>query len=418
MKILHVSQSDIDGGAAKAAHRLCIAQRSNQLRVELFVMRKFSQSSFVFTKPGLFSLAISRVLPQLDRLAKKILGILKGRSWSLNLISNPSLKIANFYEYDLIHLHWVGKNMLNLKIIEKFDKPIVWTLHDSWPFTAGCHIPDTCDAYKYGCPKCPQLSNELFGTAMLKFMHDLKSTTYKNKKINFVAPSRWIADQAKSSQLLKNCSIHVIPNSICTKTFFPSIKSECAEHFNLPLDKNIILFGAMYADTDHNKGMDLLLKALESLCDSDTEFKDNSVLVLFGASLNITVPIRDLKVVSLGTIHDQSKLAKLYSAATLTVVPSRSESFGQVAAESLSCGTPVVAFRYSGLIDIVDHCKNGYLASPYDAQDLARGINYLISRKLDTGIREFARNKVIKHFDSDFIAMAHHELYKSIVTKA
>ena len=148
--------------------------------------------------------------------------------------------------------------------------------------------------------------------------------------------------------------------------------------------------------------------------DVSCEFKKNTILVIFGASQNLSLPQLDIVVKNVGTIHEQSMLAKLYSAATLTVVPSRSESFGQVAAESLSCGTPVVAFRCSGLIDIVDHKSNGYLATPYDTTDLAEGIQFLINNKNNKKFKKNARNKVISKFDGKVIAMAHHELYKKI----
>lgn len=414
MKVLHISQSDLDGGAAKAAYRLCIAQRYNQIWAELFVMRKFSDSSFVISGRSLLSLVAAKILPQLDRVLKKIFGVKGGHPWSFNLIPNPLLKVLSLSDYDLIHLHWVGKNMVNHAMINKITKPLVWTLHDSWPFTAGCHIPKECEGYKSGCKECPQISNRKATTALLDYMHRSKSKTYKERDIHFIAPSHWIANCAKNSQLLSDSSIHVIPNGICTKTFYPFSKTECIDLFGLPANKNIILFGAMYADTDHNKGLDLLLKALAILCSSDSEFSERSILVIFGASPSFVLRNLDIPVLCIGVIHEQSMLAKLYSAATVTLVPSRSESFGQVAAESLSCGTPVVAFRCSGLIDIVDHRINGYLANPYEPIDLASGIQFILNNKYDVEFKQNARDKAISKFDSKVVSMLHHELYKSI----
>jgi glycosyltransferase involved in cell wall biosynthesis len=90
-----------------------------------------------------------------------------------------------------------------------------------------------------------------------------------------------------------------------------------------------------------------------------------------------------LEVINLGLIKDDNFLAGVYSAADITIVPSRSESFGQVAAESLSCGTPVAAFNTSGLKDIIDHKETGYLADYLDIADLARGVEYLLNNPGD-----------------------------------
>ena len=417
MKILHISQSDTDGGAAKAAYRLCTAQRNIKLSSELFVMRKFSNSEFVFTSRSIFSLFFSRVLPQIDRILKKIFGIKSNYPWSLNLISNPLIEVANTSRYDLVHLHWIGKNMLNHSIIKKIDKPIVWTLHDSWPFTAGCHIPKQCEGYKTNCYECPQIIKRNGTIALLKYMYNKKNDIYEKNSIHFIAPSNWIANCARSSRLLMNSSIHVIPNAICTKTFQPFNKTESLDFFNLPKNKSIILFGAMYADTDQNKGLDLLIEALSKLRESDLKFFEKLVLVVFGASSNFCLQNFGIVVINVGIIEDQTTLAKLYSAATVTVVPSRSESFGQVAAESLSCGTPVVAFKSSGLIDIVDHRTNGYLANPYETNDLADGIQFVTINSGNVEFKKNARAKVTSRFDSRVVASAHHKLYESIINK-
>ena len=150
--------------------------------------------------------------------------------------------------------------------------------------------------------------------------------------------------------------------------------SSARDLFNLPISKKISLFGAVSPLDDENKGFDLLQQALEFLPSSYE-------LVVFGAEAPSKMPKIPQKATFLGRIHDNYSLRALYSAADLIVVPSRSESFSLVAAEAMSCARPVVAFRSTGLVDVVDHGLNGYLAKPFDVQDFATSVWSWIYRK-------------------------------------
>jgi len=109
-------------------------------------------------------------------------------------------------------------------------------------------------------------------------------------------------------------------------------------------------------------------------------------------------------------------MAALYSAADLTLVPSFQESFGQMASESLACETPVVAFRCSGLLDIVDHGTNGYLAAPFDAADLAYGVCWALSDARRYGsLALSARHKAEAAFDGLEAAKSHLRLYRELL---
>ncbi len=185
------------------------------------------------------------------------------------------------------------------------------------------------------------------------------------------------------------------------------------EVLNLSLDKKLILFGALFATSDTRKGFHLLQQALTSF--SEHPQHPAAELVVFGASRPQNPPSLGLPVHYLGHIHDDYSLALLYSASDVMVVPSLQESFGQTASEALACGTPVVAFDATGLKDIVDHRKNGYLAIPYEAEDLARGIRWVIEdEKRSDALSRQGRQKVLDTFSLAHQAAAYTDLYHAL----
>jgi glycosyltransferase involved in cell wall biosynthesis len=97
------------------------------------------------------------------------------------------------------------------------------------------------------------------------------------------------------------------------------------------------------------------------------------------------------------------------------VVPSLQEAFGQTASESMACGTPVVAFGATGLLDIVDHKINGYLAKPFDTDDLKNGIEWVLNTPNYDELCKNAREKVLREFDSKIVAKRHIELYEEVL---
>jgi glycosyltransferase involved in cell wall biosynthesis len=141
----------------------------------------------------------------------------------------------------------------------------------------------------------------------------------------------------------------------------------------------------------------------------------NIELAVFGSSEPVNAPKFPFQTCYLGRLQDDISLRILYSAADVMVVPSKQEAFGQTAIEAMACGTPVVAFGATGLLDIVDHQENGYLAEPFDPSDLAHGIEYCLHHAEPEKLSENARKKVVNHFDSYIVANQYISLYKSML---
>jgi glycosyltransferase involved in cell wall biosynthesis len=278
---------------------------------------------------------------------------------------------------DLINVHWICNGYLQIETLAKFQKPLVWTLHDMWPFTGGCHYGQECDRYTQSCGSCPLLKSDRHWDVS-RWIWQRKAKTYPQLNLTVVAPSRWMAECAQKSSLFRSVRVEVIPHGLDTTVYQPIDAPVARKLLNLPQDKQLILFGAgSNAVDDPRKGLPLLQTALKKLAEAG--WGDRFELVIFGTDAPEIPLDLGFKAHYLGRFYDDLSLVLSYSAADVMIVPSVQEAFGQTASESLACGTPVVAFRATGLPDIVSHEQDGYLAEPFSPEDLAQGIAWVLA---------------------------------------
>mgnify|MGYP006300006301 CR=1 FL=1 len=304
---------------------------------------------------------------------------------------------------------------MRLEQLAKLRAQIVWSLHDMWAFTGGCHYTnDLCEKYMERCGQCPVLASKSV-TDLSRKVWKRKKKTYENiDNMTVVGLSNWLAYEAKRSSLLSKREIVTLSNPIDTGVFRPIDKHTARTLWKIPEGAPVVAFGAMNAASDKRKGYDLLIEALQRMGRSDIH------VIVFGASEANSFIDEDIPftVHYTGHLHDDVSLVTLYNAADVMVVPSRVEAFGQTASEAMSCGTPAVAFRYSGLVDIIDHKENGYLAEPYKTEDLAAGIEWMLKDipRLEK-LSRAAREKVVKEFDYSVVAPKYIELYENILNR-
>ena len=413
MKIAILSTYDNIGGAAKAALRLHYGLKKQGVSSKMIVQEK------VTNDPDVFGITTPKNRFW-NLMAKKINSLsLKVYPNRHKTIFSPSFFGGFSYEnyrnqFDIFNIHWVGGGFLSTHTIKKITEPIVLTLHDSWAFTGGCHIPHPCNKFFTKCNSCIKLnSTRPYDLSTLSW--EMKYQAWQKENIVLVGSSSWMVNNARNSSIFKNHRSEIIHPGLDLNVFKPLIKRDCREFLGIDLNTTLLLFGAVNAIEDENKGFHLLVSALKQLSQNTKLNKSKIKLVVFGA----TAPYPDdlgIEVDYLGKIIDEETLALLYSAADVTIVPSIVESFGQTASESLACGTPVVAFRSSGLIDIVDHKINGFLAKPYDYKDLAYGIDWVIAdsaRLLE--LSDKARKKALSNFGLDQYVENYSRVYESLV---
>lgn len=416
MKVLHLSTFDIAGGAARAAYRIHKGLQNINVDSQMLVRVKHSDDTAVIAPNTNLGKSSARLRANLNSLPLRLYDQTNRNAFSPQWVPDGIASQVAQLNPDLINLHWIGNGYLQLETIAKFNKPIVWTLMDMWPFTGGCHYSQDCDRYTKFCGACPQLhSNKEWDLSRQVWQRKVKA--WKDLNLTIVAPTSWLAKCASSSSLFQNLRVEVIPFGLDTQTYKPVDKAVAREILNLPQDKQIVLFGAVEATKDRRKGFHLLQPALQKL--GQSEWREKIELVVFGSSQPKNQINLGFKAHYLGRFNDDISLTLVYSAADVMIVPSTQEAFGQTASESLACGTPVVAFDDTGLMDIVEHQQNGYLAKPFEVEDLAQGITWVLEDKQrHQKLCDRAREKAEQEFTLELQAKRYLSLFTEIVNES
>jgi len=420
LKVLTVNTFDTLGGAAVAAFRIHQGVSLHGINSIFLVKHKLSDDKTVISIDEFDNSS------KLTSLVRWIYNKLNNKLYQLKWSKYPNKKITDFsdlrsvplhdalkkIEFDILHLHWINGRFIDLKALESVKKPIIWTLHDNWPFTGICHYFYDCENFTKTCGLCPFLNSN--DTKDLSYIiWKKKKDIYSFLRLNIVAPSNWMAKAARKSALLSGFPVAVIPNGIDTTLFSPGERKDACQALDLDPDKKYLLFSAMKVFSDKRKGFTELLEAIK-LLDETIDHKNLELLVIGSAITNEKIeshiPLRFI-----GIINSDIDMVMAYRTAQVTIVPSFSENLSNTIMESLSCGTPVTAFNTGGNADLIEHMINGYLAAPASIRDLANGIQWCIANNSANELSIKARQKVMNNFTMEIVAKEYRKLYESII---
>ena len=415
MKVLIINFGSKRGGASQSAHRLFKSLLANNIESKMLIKNydagSLDPKLYIQQENWLINF-YNNLLNAAENLLLKILGKPKN-NFSYSIFGSFGIaKMINDYDPDIVNLHWVAGNMLSVNDIRKIKAPIVWTIHDHWPFSNGYHVPS------YHLDGTND-SSDVKKTLWFKYKKWILS--FKND-LTVVSPSKWIGNIAKSSEIFELNDHYHIPNlpkknylnfnHLADKNISKKVLKE-KNIVNLPIDKKVISFGAMNPISDKNKGFDLLHKAWMKV---DSK---NFCLHLFGINNNDEAIYCKNIIPDAATSFVRSSIcAETYGASDLVVVPSYQENLSNSIYEALSCGRPVVAFDIGGNNELIDHKINGYLAQPYDEEDLANGIKWVLNYANQKELEENARNKILKKFSHEHLLEDYLNLFASICKRS
>ena len=225
-----------------------------------------------------------------------------------------------------------------------------------------------------------------------------------------MACSKWLEGEAKKSALLQGQHICSVPNPIDTHIYHPEDKQQARQRLELPTDKRIILFVSQRV-TDDRKGMAYFTDAINRLAEQHPEARENTVIAILGGHSEDVVPQLALPAYPLGYVNDEKRIVDVYNAADVFVLPSLEDNLPNTIMEAMACGVPCVGFRVGGIPEMIDHQKNGYVARFRDADDLATGINWVLSNTNYAQLSQQAVHQVNMSYSQRSVASRYIEVY-------
>lgn len=309
---------------------------------------------------------------------------------------------------DIINLHNVHGYYLNIEVLFdyliKHDKPVVWTLHDCWPFTGHCSYFDAvnCDKFKTGCNRCPN-SHAYPATKFL----DASARNYKDKKrlftalkqLTMVAPCNWMADNVRAS-FLKNADVKVIYNGVNTDQFRPAEEKECKElRKKFAIDHKKVILGVASV-WDRRKGLEDFKKMAASL-------NDNEQIILIGLDDKQIENLPE-NILGIKRTENVEQLAAFYSLADVFANPTYVDNFPTTNIEALACGTPVVTYRTGGSPEAID-AVTGKVVEKGDTPEMLKAIRELFGKD-----REEMHNNCRRRAEQNFKAADRFDDYAAL----
>jgi len=386
VNVLHLATFDTHGGAAVAALRLVESLRRRGHRARLLVREK------VTTHPYVDALAGGAPAPLTDPAVTQI-------AWQFSQHGRPAGRTTPFstdlptYDLaghaavraaDILHLHWVTGfvSAYELRRLQNLGKPIVWTLHDQFPFTGGCHYAERCRGFTKACARCPQLIPDAQPLANLTLAE--KRDFIDPARLVVAAPSRWMADCARRSRLFRRSRVEVVPYGIDVEARGTVTREKARAALGIAADA-LVIFSANASHRDPRKGHAHLVDAVRIARTATAARLRRRWLVLTAGEGGDAVEIGGVPCLALGALAaDDPRLTMAFRAADVFVLPSLEDNLPNTLLEAMSAGTPVVAYDTGGIPDALEDGVSGRLVKRGNIKGLAAALASVLA---DDGLR-------------------------------
>lgn len=418
--------TDRSGGAGIAAFRLARALRTQGVDAPIFCLhRKFNDpSTFRYRLRSTEmspSLAVYR--EALQRAQTRYIN--ENRSsrsktifsspWASGMLvlDNPAAVASR-----VLHLHWVNHflDLHSLQEMAALGRPVVWTLHDEWFYTGGCHYTTGCDQWRTRCLDCPQLLHDPFRLVPQWF--DEKAAAFDTLDLTIVTPSAWLGERVRGAPLGAGKRVEVIPNAFDVETFSPPSPQRRAQlRAERGFDASTVVLGfGAQSLSDMRKGFGHLLAALASLGREAAGGKRIGLLVFGSRSEELEALGEHMTLSVAGELDDERAIADVLGAADVFVVPSLEENYPNVIIESLLCGTPVVAYGCGGIAEQIEEGVHGLIVEPVgDISALGAALGRVLGdAELRARLRGFDREAIASRHSFETIGAKTVSLYREL----
>lgn len=391
MKIIHISQTDSQGGAAIACIRHAEAMGTLDHDVKVLVAKKTGWNTIVSKPHWGWHIITNQIKSALhDWIIQKISP--KGY-FSIMSFGLPFHETKEVLSADVIFLHWINKNAISIKGVEqilKLGKPTYWYMHDMFPITGGCHYSLGCDGYQNNCTSCPLIENSRSKNITQKQLYKKIKHWSKYSNLHFITPSNWLKDCVDHSSLAKSHTCIVVPNVINTEIFKP-YNTDSKSFFGLNSTKKTILFSSHLLNSIY-KGATYTMNCLKYL---DPDKYEGLIIGNMSEGLEKEIPI---KVIATGYLSDNLSLALAYNACDTVIITSIAENYPNVILEAMACGKPCIGFNTGGIPELIHHEETGYLTKNNTSEEILKGVSWLFAdEQRYTELSQAARQQIVNN---------------------
>jgi glycosyltransferase involved in cell wall biosynthesis len=274
---------------------------------------------------------------------------------------------------DVAHLHNLHGGWISVRAVKRLCRrvPTVWTLHDEWAPTAGVtydleRVLDAEGIKRWVGPRSVRCEA---GDRQMRRL--LQSEMPRPDAL--VVPSQYMGDLVRDSGRFEGVPVHRIPYglSMLARAEIDADRAECRRELGIAADARVVLLVAANFGSPF-KGMSLAADALPRLGNCGV------TLLIVGTGGEEMRARVGLPVICTGFVSDERRLARIYRAADVTLVPSVADNFPYVVLESMACATPVVAFRIGGLVEMLGEVERGLLTRAFDTCELAANLKVIL----------------------------------------
>ncbi len=334
-----------------------------------------------------------------------LLNFLRGKSGFGSLrVTKKFLRWLDIIHPDVLHLHNLHGFYINVELLFEYIKerniPVVWTLHDCWPFTGQCAHFDYvgCNKWRTGCYNCPIYRTEYPYSLFCdnsKGNYDKKRGIFSGvNTLTIVTPSEWLSSLVKES-FLKNYKIQIINNGIDLIRFRvmnpdDGTLERLRVRYSIKKDRRIVL-GVANVWTER-KGLDSFYQLANNL---PMEY----LIILVGIKGRVARTIRSgyaNRIIGIERTESIDELVCWYNIADVFVNPTLEDNFPTTNIEALACGTPIITYNTGGSPESVDS-QCGIVVNKGDIIGLLNAVDSLSGRKKE--MSHICRQKAIQQYD-------------------
>lgn len=407
-KILHLNFSD-NGGAANAVIRIHESLKRVDYDSKILVAEKTTNLKDVICDQNFLHKFIWDQKKKISRNLKYFFKSNNKNTHSINFFNSNIISQIKEINPDVINIHWIGNEFISLKQISKIKKPIIWTLHDMWLYCGAEHYTSDkrfVDGYK-------KTNRDMSETGLdINQWVWRRKKKYLDKNIKIISTTSWQKENSQKSFLLKENPTFKIPYPIDTNFWKPLNSADARSELGWDNDKIYFLFGFSDYFRREIKGLDIALNIFEKF---KKKYSQKCILNIFG-DMNKDI-LKNKNINILGNIDNPNMLKLLYSASNLLLNPSRLESFGQIALESLACGTPILINKNTGTNDLIMSKEMGFVLNNEKELDLESLITWFNQNCL-TNNKKLIHKKIKENFSMEKVGQEYLKLIKDIFKEA